>query len=101
MWLVRFLLVLGAVAVLGCGEGVTTQPAQEAAPQQQIKSALETCAESGTIDSGLMVVREQAEAMQETDPDKADALLKDLDELESLRDPAQIKAKAKEMLGKL
>ena len=57
--------------------------------------------ESGVVDSGLMVVREELEKMQSTDAAKAQELLKDLDELESMSSPDQVRNKAKAMLGKL
>ncbi len=100
MWFIRSLLVLGALAVIGCGGGETSTSV-EPPGQEQIKPALETVAETGVIDSGLMTVREEAEAMKETDAAKADELLKDLDELESLSDPAEVKAKAQQMIDKL
>lgn len=100
MRFIAFLLVLGMVAVLGCQASETTTTVEEPG-QEQIKPALEAVAQSGVIDSSLMVVREEAEAMKATDAAKAEELLKDLDELEALSDPEQIKAKAKEMAGKL
>ena len=101
MWFARLLLVLGMVALVGCGPKETTEQVEEPASQDQVKSALENVVETGEVDSGLMTAREQLEAMQATDAAKAEELLKDLDALESLRDPAQIKAKAKEMVDKL
>jgi hypothetical protein len=53
------------------------------------------------VDSGLMVVREELEKMQSTDAAKAQELLKDLEELESMSSPDQVRNKAKAMLGKL
>ena len=72
------------------------------APQDEIRSALEHVAQTGEIDSGLVIVREKLEAMKETDAAKAGELLQDLSQLEKMTtQPAQAKAKAQEMLKKL
>ncbi len=98
----RFLLVLLVVCLAGCGSGETTMSVEEAPAEDQIRSALQSVADTGMVDSGLMVVREKLEEMKETDAAKAEALLKDLDQLESLRrNPAQARAKAQEMIQKL
>lgn len=95
----RLLLVLVFVALIGC-KTEKSIPVQQAAPTDQVKSALQNVANTGEIDSGIMTVREQLEAMKATDATKAEALLKDLAELEKLSgDPA--KKKAEEMIGKL
>ena len=101
MRFVRILALLGLVAVLGCGGGENATTVEEAPPDSQIQSALQSVAETGVVDSGIMLVRAQLEVLKETDALKADALLKDLDALEASRSPDQVKAKAKEMLGKL
>ncbi len=99
MWLKRLLLVAGMLVALGCGREETQTVAP---PQSQIKPTLESVAQTGTIDSGLITVREELEAMKTTDAAKAETLLKDLDELEKMSgNPAGAKAKAQEMLGKL
>lgn len=99
MWLKRLLLVAGMLVALGCGREETQTVAP---PQSQIKPTLESVAQTGTIDSGLITVREELEAMKATDSAKAETLLKDLDELERMAsNPAGAKAKAQEMLGKL
>jgi hypothetical protein len=99
MRFLSLLLVLGLVSAYGCG---SSAPSTDVTPpgQEQIKPTLESVVETGTIDSGLMVVREELEKMQATDSAKADELLKDLDELETLSGDAA-KTKATEMLGKL
>ncbi len=95
-------LLLMASLLFGCGPSVTTKSVKETTPQDQIKSALQQVANTGQVDSGLMVVREQLEAMKSTDEAKAQALLQDLDQLEALANrPQQARAKAQEMLGKL
>lgn len=96
----QILALLFAAATFGCGgEGATSVEVE--APNAQIQAALADVAESGQIDSGIMLVREQLEMMRETEAAKADDLLKDLDALEGMSSPGSIKAKAKEMLSKL
>ncbi|MGQ9821332.1 MAG: hypothetical protein ACUVQK_05680 [Thermogutta sp.] len=88
--------------MLGCGQQTPSQSVQPPDPNQEIRSALQQVADSGVVDSGLMVVRERLEAMQKTDAAKAQTLLQDLSQLESMTgNPNQAKAKAQEMLGKL
>jgi len=99
MWFARVMFLVVFVALIGCS-GEKTTPVQQAAPTDQVKSALQNVADTGTIDSGLVTVRDQLEAMKATDAAKADALLKDLDELEGLSGDAA-KKKATEMIGKL
>lgn len=96
------LLLLGSVAFLGCGTATdTTQKVTPPSATSQIKSTLETYAQSGELDSGMMVVEEEAEKLKESDPAKAETLIKGIEELKSLNDPAKIKAKAKELADSL
>ncbi len=100
MWFLRCLLLLSVVAVIGCAESGPT-PTQNAMPaSDQAKSALQSVADTGQVDSGLVIVRDQLESMKATDSAKAEELLKDLDELEKLSGDAA-KKKATEMIGKL
>jgi hypothetical protein len=99
MWLKRSLVVLGLGLVLGCGSGEHVQSVEP--PKNQSKTILESVAQSGILDSGMMSVREELEKMKATDAAKAEGLLKDLDQLEKMNDAARIKAKAKEMAAKL
>jgi hypothetical protein len=101
MWFSRLLLVLGMVALLGCGPQETTEKVEALSSQSQVKAALETLAETGQMDSGVMLIQEQLEAMKETDSAKATELLADLEALMPLKDPAEIKAKAQAMIDKL
>jgi hypothetical protein len=91
----RILMLLAVVAFVGCqaneAEKVDVQatPAADAA-----KAALNEIAESGQLGSGMMIVRESVE--------EANAeLVPEVDALETLTDEAAIKAKAKEIAGKL
>lgn len=98
------IVALGALALVlsGCGSGTPSTRVEEPPAQDQIRSALEHVANTGVVDSGLMLVREKLEEMKSSDAAKAEALLKDLAQLEKMgNQPAQAKAKAQEMLGKL
>ncbi|MEN6496665.1 MAG: hypothetical protein ABFD16_20440 [Thermoguttaceae bacterium] len=97
MWLKRCLVVLGLSVVLGCG-GERVQSVEP--PKNQSKTVLESVAQTGILNSGIMVVKEELEKMKATDAAKAEGLLKDLDQLEKMNDAARIKAKAKEMAAK-
>ncbi|GAB6185536.1 hypothetical protein [Thermopirellula anaerolimosa] len=98
-WLAGGLLL---TALIGCGPSTPSTKVEAPDPNQEVRSALQQVADTGVVDSGLMVVRERLEAMKETDAAKAQTLLQDLSQLESMTgNPNQAKAKAQEMLGKL
>lgn len=102
MRLTVLFLLLGSVAVLGCGTARdTSEKVTPPSPTSQIKSTLESYAQSGQLDSGIMIVEEQAEKLKETDPAKAETVLKGVKELQAIKDPAKIKAKAKELADSL
>ncbi len=96
----RVLMLLVAVCLIGCGPSETTQKVTPPDAQTEVKSALQSVADTGEIDSGLIVVGEQFESMKATDAAKAEELLKDLEELQGLSGDAA-KKKATEVLGKL
>lgn len=97
MTYLRILMLLVVVAIVGCNasESVNVTPPTTSA-MENAKSALNEIAESGELGSGMMTVREGLEASEE-----GKALLPDLDALEALTAPEEIKAKAKEMADKL
>lgn len=97
---IRVVLALFVLMSFGCGPSTTSVPVK-APGIEQIRPILEAHAQSGVKDSGLMVVREELEKLKATDAAKADGLLKILDELEASKDAGAIKAKAKELAGKL
>jgi hypothetical protein len=53
------------------------------------------------MDSSVMLIQEQLEAMKETDSAKATELLADLEALMPLKNADEIKAKAQAMIDKL
>ena len=89
-------------AVIGCG-GAANIPEESVTPPapSPVKAMLSDVASSGELGSGASMIRDGLEAMKATDSAKAEALLKELTELEGLGDAAKIKAKAKEMADKL
>jgi len=103
MSFLRLLVLLAVVAVVvGCGpsaESVTPPP--ERSPAETVKAVLEQAAETGQGGSALGEMMDALEKMKATDAEKAGALEEDANALMSMSDPAEIKAKAKEMLGKL
>lgn len=79
---------------IGCGGGAVSTPV-EPPPPPPAKAMLEAVAQTGELGSGAETIREALTTQGASD------LLKDLDELEKLSNPAQIKAKAKAMAEKL
>jgi hypothetical protein len=101
MWFMRFLCMLAAVAVFGCDTGTVAPEPAPSGVEQSIKSTLERLAETGNPET----VNELSSYIQEdlagVDAAKSQSLMPDLEELQSLQDPEQIKDKAQEMLSKL
>lgn len=96
----RIIMLLVALTLVGCGPAERTKKVQPPSAQEEITMCLQHVADTGEIDSGLMVVRDKLAEMKATDAAKAEELLKDLDELEKTSGDAA-KKKASEMLGKL
>jgi len=111
----RLLIALLVLAVAGgCPQGSSHQRSidtpESPSPADELKTALGKLAETG--ESAVVAVEggegssEIEEAFNEflgADPDKAPSLQKDFDELKSAlgSDPEKVKAKAKEIMGKL
>ncbi|MEN6493081.1 MAG: hypothetical protein ABFD16_02205 [Thermoguttaceae bacterium] len=93
-------LAVCVAAVLGCSKGGEVKQTP-AALVQQTKAYLEDLAARGQLDSGMISLQGNLESLKATDPAKAEELLKDYNELNTLRDSSKIKAKAKAMAGKL
>jgi hypothetical protein len=98
-----WIALLLAAFVVGCGSDandaeitVTPSPATD-----NIRAVLTDLAATGQMNSGVGSLSADIGALRDTDPAKADALQKDYDALTTLQNPAQIQAKAKEMLSKL
>ncbi len=102
----KVLILLGLVAVFGCGGtgggGGGTEPDPTASQTvQMIKSILEDVAESGEAEQAGELISYVEEDLAGEDAAKSESLLPEVKELEALTDPTEIKAKAKEILGKL
>ncbi len=91
------------VSVFGCGQGSVPADIPSAVPEvpttDQLKSRLESVAESGTAGSALAGMPEAI--AQVSDPAKRDALMADYQKLEGATAPNTIKQIAKSMLEKL
>lgn len=104
------LVVLGLVVFAGCPQGAehqrsvsTPNAAQETiTPQEELKGQLESLAETGEMFPGSENIADNIAAVKAADADKGAALEADFEALnKALGNPAQVKAKATEMLGKL
>lgn len=93
--------VLGVALSVGCTSGTESVPVPEPAATDAIKSGLNHLAETGEIDSGIMVLEENIEKLKESDPAKASELSTDLTKLKSAGSPAAVKSQASAMLQKL
>ncbi len=90
-------MLLVVVAIVGCQADESKKvTAPTTSASDSAKAALGDIAESGELGSATMAVREGMEATEE-----GKALLPELDALEGLTDPEEIKAKAKELADKL
>jgi len=94
----RILILLAVAVFVGCPggeESVSVEPTQSPAAETA-KKILEQTAESGELGSAMMELRDSLGGFEE-----GKALLPDLDALEAMTNPAEVKAKAKEMADKL
>jgi hypothetical protein len=95
LWIV---FVLGC-ALIGCG-GPGSVPVEQpdTGPAEAIKRDLQSTIDNGSLGSEMSSIEQNLEKL---DPAKAAELRKDLAELQKMSDPAQVKAKAQAMIGKL
>lgn len=102
---VLLLLVVALGLAAGCGGSTGPAPQKvqpvQVEPTEAIRSALQSIAQSGQVGSEGLTIQENIEKLRSTDAAKADVLAKDYQELQATTDPAKVKAKAAEMLGKL
>lgn len=96
----RILLMVSAIGLVGCGQSVESVPVTPVAPPTA-KALLTDVANTGELGSIASSIRDALTELQKTDAAKADELIKELDVLETLDDPAKIKAKASAMAAKL
>lgn len=100
----RFVLAATiGVAAIGCG-GVqeTKVSVPTSAIEANVKKTLEEYAESGKVGSSLTSLESDINGIKATDSAKGNALMEDYKQLvQDTGSPEKVKAKAKEMLGKL
>lgn len=97
MVFLRTLTLLSVVAIVGCGQepAADVTPLEELPAAQSAKAVLTEIAESGQVGSGAMELRENLKELNQQ------AMVAELDALEAMSKPEEIKAKAKEMLKEL
>ena len=101
-FLATALAAAGTGLVAGCSQsGRQPVKVEVPPPTQQLRALLEAYAKSGELDSGVIAIREQIEALRKTDSAKADALDREIAKLESAKGAAAVKKQAEAMLGKL
>jgi hypothetical protein len=86
----------------GCG-GPGSVPVEQpdTSAVDAVRRELQMVKDSGALGSEMISIQDNLEKMKATDAATAEALLADLQELESMSDEAQVRAKVDEMLGKL
>lgn len=92
------------LSVVGCGGSSQEQDISGTVVTthtQNVRSWLEGVAQSGQLDSGAMLMKDEIAQLKGEGVEKADELQKDLDELLNMKNPAQIRSKASAMAAKL
>jgi hypothetical protein len=93
--------MLAVIAVFGCDTGPVAPEPTTSGVEQTVKATLEKLVETGNPET----INELSSYIQEDlagiDAAKSESLMPDLEELQSLEDPEQIKEKAQAMLSKL
>ena len=104
----QLLLVLTlTLPFIGCGqaevkiESKSSNEANKVSGKDAMKARLSEIASSGSGGSAVSGLREGLADLKKDDAALADQLLKDLDRLEKLQDPAEIKAAAGQMVDKI
>ncbi len=91
-----------SITVSGCGEPAEVPvKVQSSALITNARKVLEELEKSGKMGSSVTALESDLNGIRESDSAKGDQLIKNFRELQGLTAPDQIKAKAKEMLGKL
>jgi len=97
----RLTLLALALSVVGCEPASTPVEAPSGGVAQLIKQNLQNPAETGEIGSEMMQIEQDLEKLAAEDPAKAETAKKAFAALKAAKSPDQVKAKAKEMMGKL
>lgn len=97
------LVVALMVGIVGCGSGGDNGFSEKVQVDivGTIRNDLEAIEKSGRVGSGMTNLTGNVQVLKKTDPAKSDLLDAGLKEILALKDPAKVKAKAKELIGKL
>lgn len=99
---IRAALLCGVAALVGCGKGGEAVKAPDTTAKENIKRSLEGIAERGQGGSEIGAVMNELQKLKSVDAALAEELIQDAQAFMSTAlSSEQIKAKAKEMLGKL
>lgn len=93
--------LIAVVSLCGCDPGSTEVQPIAVSVKDVLKANLQSPADTGALGSELTVIEENIEKLATEDAAKSAALKKDLEELKKANNASKIKAKAKEMIGKL
>ena len=104
--LAAVMTVAMAFNMMGCGGSApaptkSSETAQALSGKDEIKQRLKMIAETGSGGSAVSGMRAGLDKMKATEAPLAEDLLKDVEALEKLQDPAMVKALATEMLNKI
>lgn len=94
-------VVTGVIVLTGCGPNVADTEVKVEQKNPPAKALLEDVAKRGELGSAAMNIRDELDKMKAAGNPKADELLKDLDELQTLGKEDAVKKKAKAMADKL
>ncbi len=99
----RLLLLIIACLAVGCNTGADNDEKMVVNydPVAEIRSGLEGLQKTGRIGSNVGALNNAIRDLKAKDASKGEVLEKEMKALLELQDPAKIKAKAGEMLGKL
>jgi hypothetical protein len=102
MFFKRSLLMLGLVALVGCDAGPVSAPPEDVDDTSfELRLMLEDAVETGRLAADFADSEDIVAEIKAEDAAKGAELEADIKELQAMSDPEQIKAKAKEVLGKL
>lgn len=102
MWFFRCLALVLVFSFAGCDTGAVNAPSPEAeGPDYALRMILEDVAALGQLHDDYSDTRNIVDRMKESNPDRAAKLRSQLNQLEQLRKPDEIKAKAQEILSEL